>query len=217
MTAGLALLAAEEVKFDISFQSRSGSAAGLDDDLTKDIHFTDGRVDVWATFSPGTLSGVERLGRPFGSSFPLYEKEAPQRASIEVNEMANQMKTENDDSASARDNGRQANPPVGKLTAGGVRLAVWANDGPKGGTYYTVSLERTFRRKDGDWDSSTSLRINDIPKAIAILQKAYDRLVVSVDDCDVESHQTGASSPISSSPADDPVRENIGSQASPLW
>ena len=70
-------------------------------------------------------------------------------------------------------------PPVWKTSAGGVQLAVWRNPAPKGGVFYTVTLDRRYKRGDGEWASSASLRLNDIPKAILALQKAYERMVLA--------------------------------------
>jgi len=70
-------------------------------------------------------------------------------------------------------------PPAWKTSAGGVQLAVWRNPAPNGGVFYTVTLDRRFKRQDGKWDSSASLRLNDIPKAILALQKAYERMLLA--------------------------------------
>jgi len=41
-----------------------------------------------------------------------------------------------------------------------------------------VSFQKRYLDSDGNWSSTTSLDINDIPKAILALQKAYEYLVV---------------------------------------
>ena len=40
-----------------------------------------------------------------------------------------------------------------------------------------VVLQRTYKDKEGNFQNTTSLRIDDIPKAILALHKAYDYLV----------------------------------------
>ena len=67
--------------------------------------------------------------------------------------------------------------PIKKFSAGGIQVAVWENEGKDGRTFNTVSFDRRY--KDGEeWKSTTSLKTNDIPKAIIALQKTYEYLVL---------------------------------------
>ncbi|MEK6957584.1 MAG: hypothetical protein AABW99_01200 [archaeon] len=64
--------------------------------------------------------------------------------------------------------------PIMKFSAGTVQVAVWENESAKG-NYKTVSIEKRF--KDGDnWRSSNSFKVNELPKAILALQKAYESI-----------------------------------------
>ena len=72
--------------------------------------------------------------------------------------------------------------PIQSFAAGGVRLAIWSNPG-KGmdgqeSEYLTLKLERRYLDNNGAWQSSASLRVNDVPKAIALLSQAYANAVV---------------------------------------
>ena len=40
-----------------------------------------------------------------------------------------------------------------------------------------VSLQRSYKDKDGDFQNASSFRANNIPKAVLALNKAYDYLV----------------------------------------
>ena len=160
------------------------------------IRFSDGRTTLIADISDDDLSVTDLSRRLFGSSFPTCEKEAPQRVSSEVAEMAQEERKMEEGETSSPANKRQPNPPVGKITAGGIKVAIWANEGPKGGTFHSVSIERAFKRKDGEWDSTTSLRLNDIPKAISALQRAYERLGHTEDEVNVASHLPAGKSPL---------------------
>ena len=40
----------------------------------------------------------------------------------------------------------------------------------------SVCFQRSYRDKNGDWQSSSSLKVNDIPKAVLVLNKAYEYL-----------------------------------------
>ena len=39
-----------------------------------------------------------------------------------------------------------------------------------------VSFQLRYRDKNGDWQTSNSLRVNDIPKAVLVLNKAFEYL-----------------------------------------
>lgn len=73
------------------------------------------------------------------------------------------------------------NMPERKFSAGGISATVWNNvgEGKTGAvTYRTVSFQRTYKDKEGNWKTSNSLRIHDLPKAQVVLQKAYEYLVL---------------------------------------
>lgn len=42
-----------------------------------------------------------------------------------------------------------------------------------------VSFQKRYKNSDGEWKTTYSLDINDIPKAILALSKAYEYLVLS--------------------------------------
>ena len=73
------------------------------------------------------------------------------------------------------------NMPEKRFSTGALVATVWENQGKsKEGedvSYKTVSLQRRYKDPNGEWQSATSLRINDIPKASLVLQKAYEYLV----------------------------------------
>ena len=63
--------------------------------------------------------------------------------------------------------------PVKKIKVGGIEAAVWENTSKEGNKYFTTSMERNY--KDGEeWKKTSSLRANDLPKAILVLQKAFE-------------------------------------------
>ena len=63
--------------------------------------------------------------------------------------------------------------PVKKVSVGGIEAAVWENSSKEGKKYFTTSMERNY--KDGEeWKKTGSLRTTDLPKAILVLQKAYE-------------------------------------------
>ena len=72
--------------------------------------------------------------------------------------------------------------PEKKFSTGGLSATVWENQGKsKEGdnvSYRTVSFQRRYKDNNGEWQSTNTLRINDLPKASLILQKAYEYLVM---------------------------------------
>jgi len=74
------------------------------------------------------------------------------------------------------------NLPEKKFSSGGLNATVWQNQGKnKEGldvSYRTVTFQRRYKDKNGEWQSTNTLRINDLPKASLILEKAYEYLVM---------------------------------------
>lgn len=146
--------------------------------------FSDGEMEAWVDCVHLVADEVVGPRLPLGTSFKHVVKEAPANGLSEVMEMADRQKT--GQAKSEGEGSEPKAPPVHKISAGGVRLAIWANDGPKGGTFHSVTIERTFRRSDATgkdaWGSTRALRVNDIPKAVTVLQKAYEWLLLRGED-----------------------------------
>ena len=73
--------------------------------------------------------------------------------------------------------------PEKEFTSGTIRATVWNNEAlsrdGKPISYRTVSFERSYKDKDGDWKTTSALRINDIPRATLVLGKAYEFLATN--------------------------------------
>lgn len=82
--------------------------------------------------------------------------------------------------AQAAQNG-SGNLPEKKFRAGAVSATVWLNKGQNANgepiEYRTISIERSYTDKEGKWHSNNSLRVNDLPKAKLVSEKAYEFLV----------------------------------------
>lgn len=72
--------------------------------------------------------------------------------------------------------------PERKFRAGAIAATVWKNQGSdrqgKSVEYRTVSFERSYMDKEGKWKTTSSLRVNDLPRAAVVLTKAYEYLVL---------------------------------------
>jgi hypothetical protein len=76
----------------------------------------------------------------------------------------------------------EKNLPEKKFKAGSITATVWLNQtrkGPSKFSYRTVNLERNYKDKDNKWKSTSSLRLNDLPKAVLVLNKAYEYLATN--------------------------------------
>ena len=74
------------------------------------------------------------------------------------------------------------NVPEKKFSTGVITATVWQNQG-KGRNgevvgYRTVSLQRRYKDKSGVWQTANSFRVNDLPRASLVLQKAFEYLVI---------------------------------------
>ena len=77
------------------------------------------------------------------------------------------------------------NKPVKKYQAGCLNVSVWKNTNKTkdGKEYENTSVQLQNRYKDGDdWKDTKSIRINEVPKAITLLQKAYDEHILKSKD-----------------------------------
>ncbi len=75
-------------------------------------------------------------------------------------------------------NGQQT--PVAKIQAGQVSAALWENQVEIKGKTVTLlktTIQRRYRDRDGNWQSSNSFGRNEIPLAIYCLQKVFDKII----------------------------------------
>ncbi|MFA6073500.1 MAG: hypothetical protein WC758_05285 [Candidatus Woesearchaeota archaeon] len=72
--------------------------------------------------------------------------------------------------------------PENKFKASPVSATVWLNQGVdsdgKQTNYRTISFERSYIDKEGNWQTTNSLRVGDLPKAILVLSKAYEQIML---------------------------------------
>ncbi len=77
----------------------------------------------------------------------------------------------------------QENLPEKKFRAGAITATVWKNTSNNGESEYnTISFERSYKDKNDEWQTTNSLRINDLPKAKLVLDKAYQYLVLNKEE-----------------------------------
>jgi len=78
---------------------------------------------------------------------------------------------------------QEKNMPEKKFSTGAISATVWKNArvGKDGKVFETrtVNLQRRYTDKSGKWQSTNSLRLNDLPKAALVIEEAFKYLVMS--------------------------------------
>ena len=70
--------------------------------------------------------------------------------------------------------------PVAKFRAGQIASAVWRNEIQVKGKAVTIlkaTVQRRYKDRDGNWQSSGSFARNEIPLAIHCLQQAFEKII----------------------------------------
>lgn len=84
------------------------------------------------------------------------------------------------------DNKEGGNYPLQSWKAGALCVAIWENESMQENgqvsSFKTISCERRYKTPYGEWRSTNTLRVNDLPKMIRLLDKAYDYLIISGED-----------------------------------
>lgn len=83
------------------------------------------------------------------------------------------------------------NKPVKKISAGsGISAALWENEvriNGKPTSVMKVSLQKSFKAKDGTWKTTTSFARNEVPLAMFCLQKAFETMLGESSAVDIDS------------------------------
>ena len=66
-----------------------------------------------------------------------------------------------------------------KGTVSGSSLFYSAKNENGGKTSFSVSLQRNYKDRNGEWKTTHSFRQNDLPKALLALQKAFEHIALS--------------------------------------
>jgi len=67
-----------------------------------------------------------------------------------------------------------------KFSTGAMCATIWNNEGTDGEgkptEFKTISIERRYKDRDGNWKSTSSLRVNDLPRLVLVANKAFEYL-----------------------------------------
>ena len=75
--------------------------------------------------------------------------------------------------------GEGKNLPEKKFSTGTISATVWKNSGKSKKTgetveFRTIQVTKRYQDKEGNWNTTNSLRPDDLPKVILVTQKAYE-------------------------------------------
>ncbi|MBN1792132.1 hypothetical protein JW826_00390 [Candidatus Woesearchaeota archaeon] len=75
------------------------------------------------------------------------------------------------------------NLPLKKFRVGAISATVWenhsVNDQGQPVAFKNVNFERSYKDAKGEWQTTTALRTGDLPKAILVLNKAYEFVLMN--------------------------------------
>ena len=67
---------------------------------------------------------------------------------------------------------RKSNKPLKTLRDGALKASIWKNEA-ESGPFYSVTLSRSYKRKDGSFADSASFSGSDILKITQLASRAY--------------------------------------------
>ena len=80
-----------------------------------------------------------------------------------------------------------------KFRAGGITATIWKNQGKdkegKPQPFNSIAIERHYTDKAGEWKSTSSFRLKDLPKVALVANKAYEYLVMKKNQENAEEEQ----------------------------
>ena len=90
-----------------------------------------------------------------------------------------------------KEQNQEGKRPEKNFKVGAVSAAVWTNTyAARNGREFDVTrvvLDRAYKDARGDWKNTSSLDVNDIPKAMLALQRAYEYIATKTDTPETES------------------------------
>jgi hypothetical protein len=77
----------------------------------------------------------------------------------------------------------ESNKPKKRFSTGAISATIWENQAISKNagapvSFNTISMQRRYKDKEGVWKSTNSLRVLDLPKAILVMQKAFEYLTL---------------------------------------
>lgn len=69
--------------------------------------------------------------------------------------------------------------PEKKFVSGAIQASIWKNSSKEGKPdFHTVSLQRSYKDKSGQWQHTASLRVSDLPRVRLVVDEAFKYLAM---------------------------------------
>jgi len=81
--------------------------------------------------------------------------------------------------------GEELKKPKHNIRVGACQVAIWENRAKVKGadvTFLSAQVSRGYKDKNDEWQKTDSFGLNDVPKIILALNKAYDIMAVKETD-----------------------------------
>jgi len=66
--------------------------------------------------------------------------------------------------------------PIDVVHDRAIKGSIWRNESEKG-TYYTVTLSKTYKTNEGEYRDTHSIHENDFLRGAEVLRKAHERVI----------------------------------------
>ena len=73
-----------------------------------------------------------------------------------------------------------ATTPEKTVRCGGIQLAVWSNETPKG-NFQSITIDKSYKDKDGEWKRTKSFKPSDLVKLQLGIGKVLEYLYLKPD------------------------------------
>ena len=72
-----------------------------------------------------------------------------------------------------------SNQPTQKVKVGNVTATVWKNQSQiDDGDYNVIELTRSYKDKSGEWQTTKSFRVSDLPKVEVAVRKVFENIMM---------------------------------------
>lgn len=114
---------------------------------------------------------LDRLHKIFGKPETQSVSVRKRKTFSEPEEFSDRRKTK------MKKTSKKENSPIYKLRAGSIQASVWENETKDGNVFNTVTLQRSYKDKNDEWQAqSVSMGINELLNCAAVLQRVHEEV-----------------------------------------
>lgn len=70
--------------------------------------------------------------------------------------------------------------PIKNYKAGTLTLSMWENES-ENGKLTSFTIQRSYKDKEDNWQHTSNLRTQDLPKLQILIQKAYQEQILTIN------------------------------------